>query len=242
MPPSTGQGSINLYLRNPGRTFQSYYVADKIGGLGADPVYLTSLRLARASKGSNNGVADNVAAPAQNLNFNNYTITLSKGSTQLGISYTSSPTGDIFRDINGNLSTSFQSHLGPNPTVVYNGALTIPAGSLGAVGNVGLLLDFTTPYVHTPGDPILVTVQHSGHGAGDANDVFVLTTLHTQAPLSNGIRTAQALNNNGLNQNPTGIQGSGTAQVRFDSSPVPEPTTLAALGGAAVVTLRRRRG
>lgn len=62
-------------------------------------------------------------------------------------------------------STVYADNIGPNEVAVRSGPLFIPANSFTDVGSpnpFSYIIDFSTPYMYTPGTDLVITIRHTG--------------------------------------------------------------------------------
>jgi hypothetical protein len=141
------------------------------------------------------------------------------------------------------LSTAptFASYQGANVTTVRTGPLVITPNSFTNNGNAspnpfGFTINFTTPYLFTPGDSLVVLIRLSGYTpAGEFQAFFGSTDfLNGTADAISNTTSASATAPNGF---------SSPVFINFITLPIPEPgtTTLIGLGlCAGIASLRRR--
>lgn len=139
-------------------------------------------------------------------------------------------------------STTFADNF-VSPTTVRTGALIIPAGSFTdndsgigddtpAQGNAefSFFIPFATPVVLSPGTDYVMLIRHGGYTSSTTETQWNFDSL--------GYTNGSVVNTSSVN----GTSGGFFSSVnKFAFSEVPEPSSLALLGGASLMMLRRRR-
>lgn len=139
------------------------------------------------------------------------------------------------------LSTTFANNIGSNFTQVRSGGLVIPAGSFtfGPENSAGPnpfipTIEFTTPYLYTPGQDLLIENRHNGYGTEENVQLNVDYDLSTSNPLFGSIVATSGVD-------ATSGSRFGGVVYQFTYQPVPEPAGLTLLGLASLTMRRRRR-
>lgn len=219
---------LNTVMRNAPRTYEEYLAANNFGSLVV-PTLFTGMQFRLAL--GNSGVAAGGTWPSQAITFTDYTIQLSVASAGLiadGEYLSTAPT--------------FASYQGANVTTVRTGPLVITPNSYTNNGNAspnpfGFTINFTTPYLFTPGDSLVVLIRLSGYTpAGEFQAFFGSTDfLNGTADAISNTTSASATTPNGF---------SAPVFINFITLAVPEPgtTTLIGLGlCVGIATALRRR-
>jgi hypothetical protein len=224
-PEATG---FNSAFRNAARTYLSYYNSSQLTSL-TSPTMITGMQL-RISQAGNAAIA--ATWPSQTLSFVNFDVQLSRASAMLDTD------GEILSG-----TGTFASLQGSNVTTVRSGPMNIdPAAFINsqpAASPFGFLINFSTPYLYTPGESLVMYLTHTGYLPNTEPQPFFAA-----AAFGNGIADAvsstagyQAANSNGF---------SSPYLVQFSVTPVPEPTSMALISvagvGLVVRRLRRRIG
>ena len=199
-----------------GRRYQQVYSADFFGGSPGSPVTISEIQF-RAANTENTFRPNSITA----------------SDTRITLSTTSSAANAA------GIAGSFDSNVGGDVQVVYDGPLTLDRGGSNPSGqpqpfSYGFTLEMPFDYDPSMGNLLLdVTVPAGspltagpGFGAVESFDATV------DQPDVDGIASK------------TGDFGAGSGGLitRFTTAPVPEPTTAGlALGAAAMLGLRRRR-
>ncbi|RYF51810.1 MAG: hypothetical protein EOO39_42815, partial [Cytophagaceae bacterium] len=166
---------LNTPLRNAARAYQGYVDESQLGAL-TGPVQITGMafRLAIGTNWSPDGLQGAGTWPSQDLTFSQYDIQLSRASAAVQAA------GEF-----PSLTPTFAANQGGTVTTVRSGALTIPAGSYTASGSTttpnafGFNIQFTTPYLYTPGQELVYTIRHSGYSPNGEPQVFFASDDYT---------------------------------------------------------------
>lgn len=221
---------LNTPIRSAARTYQAYYHQSNFTSV-ASPVLITSMQF-RLALGENSGVAVGGTWPSQDVSFTNYDVQLSRASA------TVQAAGEF-----PSATTAFAANQGTNLTTVRSGAMTIPAGSYANAGSqtepnlYGFTIQFSTPYLYTPGEELVLSLTHTGYTPAAELQPFFASDDY--APNSRDAVSSTAGYNAAV---PTGF--TAPMFVQFGVAPVPEPAgVLAAAAGCVGVGawVRRRR-
>jgi PEP-CTERM motif len=226
---TAGTTGLNTVLRNAPRTYEEYLAANNFSSL-AVPTLFTGMQF-RLALGTASGIAAGGTWPSQAITFTDYTVQLSVASAQLiadGEYLSTTPT--------------FASYQGANVTTVRTGPLVITPNSFTNNGNAspnpfGFTINFTTPYLFTPGDSLVVLIRLAGYTpAGEFQAFFASTNfLNGTTDAISNTTSASATVPNGF---------SSPVFINFITVAVPEPGTTTLIGFGLCVglaaTLRRR--
>ncbi len=228
-PVRNDQTGLGTPLRDTPRTYEEFIAASQFASITA-PVMITGMQL-RLTGGAP-GVSGN-SWPSQNLTFTQYDLQLSQASAAFSASG-----GDF------TLSSSFAANQGLGLTTVRSGPMTVPAGSFAfdpasspdAPNLFTFTINFTTPYLYTPGQDLVLLFRSSGYGIAEPVTAFdALVSMNFRATggsaTSASATTATTLNTNAVIENFLFI------------NPVPEPGTVALFlaGGVLALVARSRR-
>jgi hypothetical protein len=232
VPSTIEAGGVSTVFRQLPRTYQSYIDETQLASI-TQPVNITGIQF-RLSAGATNG-ATGTSYPAAPINFASFLIQFSNASAAIATA------GEI-----PDTTTSYAANQGGTVTNVFNGPLTIAAAAFPnnvaatpATPNAfGAAINFTTPYLYTPGEQLLYTLSHTGFGVSQPQAFFAVANF--------GSNVADAVSS---------LAGTGTAAdfqtlptgftspyiVQLITSPIPEPTSLALAGLAGFGMLARVR-
>jgi len=225
---SSADSGVNTAIRSAPRTYQEYMAASNFSAI-TQPSLITGMQL-RLAIGENWRPVGYVGStwPSQNISLATYSVTLSKPSAGLvsdGEYLSTAPT--------------FASYE-VSPVNTYNAALNIAAGAFsadgGAVGvhSFGPIINFTTPYAYTPGNGLVMRINHGGYTpSAELNAFFGSRTFQ------NGVADAISSTTSGTATAPSGF--SSPYFVQFIYQDVPEPASLTVLAAAGLLALRRRK-
>jgi hypothetical protein len=226
---SSLESGLNTAIRSAPRTYQEYMAASNFSSI-TQPSLITGMRL-RLAIGENWRPVGYVGStwPSQNLTLGTYTVTLSKPSAQLvsdGEYLSTTPTFASYQD---------------TPVTVYNQALNVAANSFVADGGAagvhsysGPNIVFTTPYSYTPGNGLVLQINHQGYTPSTELNAFFASRS-----FQNGVTDAISSTASGTAANPNGF--SSPYFVEFTYVPIPEPTSLGGLAAVGALALRRRK-
>jgi hypothetical protein len=225
---SSLESGLNTAIRSAPRTYQEYMAASNFASI-TQPSLITGMQL-RLAIGENWRPVGYVGSswPSQPISLGTYSVTLAKPSAQLvsdGEYLSTSPT--------------FASYE-VSPVNTYNAALNIAAGAFAADGGAagihsfGPVINFTTPYNYTPGDGMVMRINHGGYTPNTELNAFFASRS-----FQNGVTDAISSTTSGAAGSPNGF--SSPYFVQFIYEPVPEPTSLGLVAGLGLLTLRRRK-
>ena len=216
-------GSSTVFQAAP-RTYLEYFAPSNFDSLTA-PTLITGIQVRLAAVGND---ALPATWPSQPLTFPSFDVQLSAAAPQIVsdggfISYT------------GTLA-DFQA--GP-ATTVRSGQLTVAPGgygNTGAANEFGPVIGFTTPYLYTPGDSLLLYLTHTGYSPTAEPQAF-FATADPQAGTVDAIGSMAGYQ--------AAFDGySSPFVVQFSVTPTPEPASLfgaAAAGLGLAGWVRRKR-
>lgn len=222
---SATSSGLNTIIRQFPRVHQGFYDSSVLPAV-TGPTALLGMQL-RLSIGENWRPAGYVGAswPNAAISFTDYTITIAKATPQLVTD------GEFL-----SLTPTFNSYL-LDPVVVRTGPLTIPAGAFladgGAAGihSFANLATFSTPFIVSPGDSLVVQVRHSGYGStGTPLNAFFATIPYTAGAVDAISSTASA----------TAAAPSGFTSPYIINFVIPEPAALSLLAPLGLMLARRR--
>jgi len=226
---SSLESGLNTAIRSAPRTYQEYMASSNFSSI-TQPSLITGMRL-RLAIGENWRPVGYVGStwPSQNLTLGTYTVTLAKPSAGLVSDGEYLSTAPTF--------ASYQV----SPVTVYNQALNIAANSFTADGGVagvhsysGPTINFTTPYNFTPGDGLVLQVNHGGYLPSTELNAFFASRS-----FQNGVTDAISNTTSGTAAAPNGF--SSPYFIQFTYEPIPEPASLGALAAVGVLAMRRRK-
>lgn len=226
IPETSG---LNTMYRTAPRTYAQYVDESLMTGL-TQPTLITGITL-RLAAGVPNGVVSN-AWPPSNINFSDFTVKIGRASAAVQAASEFPSLG------------TFNSYFDPSASIVRSGALSIGANSftynpLSSISNAvfnpwGYTLNFTTPYLYTPGTELIYAVSHTGYGASPTQAFFAAGNYsagQTDAVSFAGTSTFDTVAGN----------FSSPYVIQFQTAPVPEPGTIAALSLGLAALARRRK-
>lgn len=225
---SSLESGLNTAIRSAPRTYQEYIAASNFASV-TQPMLITGMQL-RLAIGENWRPAGYVGGswPSQNISLGTYQVTVSQPSAQLvtdGEYLSTTPT--------------FASYE-VSPVTTFNGTVNIPAGAFTADGGAtgvhsfGPAINFTTPYLYTPGTGLVVRLNHGGYTpSAELNAFFGSRSFAT------GVTDAISNTTGGTAAAPNGF--SSPYFIQFTTTDVPEPASLGAVAAASLLALRRRR-
>jgi hypothetical protein len=220
---------LNTPLRNLPRSYQQFIDSSQLASI-TEPVNITGMQL-RLAIGENWRPVGYVGAtwPDVPISFAQFDVQLAQASAGL------SSDGEYL-----STTPTFASYQGADVTTVRSGLLDIAASAFsadgGAVGvhTFGVLLNFTTPYVYTPGTDLTLMIRHGGYTGG------ALQAFFASRGFQNNVSDAISSTVSATAAAPNGFSSPMYLQLTY--APVPEPasiTTGALLLAAGAV--RRRR-
>lgn len=216
---------VNTAIRNAARTYMAFYSSVNFESLSG-PVMITGMQL-RISAVGNTSLPS--TWPSQDLSFTNYDVQLSQASAGLLAD------GEFLSS-----SAAFAAQQAAGTVVtVRSGSLTLPTASFqnsGAENSFGALISFSTPYLYTPGQSLVLYITHTGYGPSSEPQPFFAVSDY-EPGVADAIASTvgyQAANGSGF---------SSPYIVQFTVSAVPEPATLLMLASGIVglMALQRRR-
>lgn len=229
---STGLSSP---VRNVARVAQEYVDSSYLAAITV-PTYINGIGFRITPNESSS--TPNIW-PTQALTFSQYDITLAQASTATVAAH-------------GLTSTTFTANWA-NPVVVRSGAMTIPANSFtdtntgpGPAGsaNFSFIIPFTTPYLYTPGDDLVVMIRQGGYSQAAQGTTY---NFETYSAALNGLSAQGGARVATTGVNAT-VSDSTTSQTdvlkfAFDVSPAPEPASfsLIAIGMGTLLSRRKSR-
>ncbi|WP_422016369.1 PEP-CTERM sorting domain-containing protein [Roseateles sp.] len=223
--PGDETSGLNTAFRNAPRTYMALYTSVNFETL-TSPVWITGMQLRISADGN---TALPATWPSQDLTFTNFNVQLSQASSSL------------LSDGEFLLGTeAFAAQQAAGTVVnVRSGSLSISTASFqnsGGENSFGALISFSTPYLYTPGQSLLLYLTHTGYAPGTEAQPFFAVTDY-----SPGVTDAISSTAGYQAANATGF--SSPYIVQFTTTPVPEPSTMLMLAGGIVglLALNRRR-
>lgn len=223
-PETTG---LNTGFRNAARTYMALYLSPNFASVSS-PVLITGMQLRISANGN---LSLPATWPSQNIAFTNFDVQLAQ------------PTASLIAD--GEFLSSavtFASQQAAGTVVsVRSGPLTIETAAFqnnGVENPFGPVITFSTPYLYTPGESLLLYLTHTGYTPAGEPQPFFAAADYT-AGVTDAISSTvgyQAASASGF---------SSPYVVQFTTTPVPEPATALTLASGVVALLglaaRRRR-
>ncbi len=221
-PETTG---LNTGFRNAPRTYMALYLDPNFASI-TSPVMITGMQLRISADGNTTLPA---TWPSQNISFTNFDVQLSQ------------PTASLIADgefLSSAVTFASQQEAG-TVVNVRSGALTINTGAFqntGAENPFGPVITFSTPYMYTPGQSLLLYITHTGYTPAGEPQPFFAAADYTPG-------VTDAISSTASYQAATATGFSSPYVVQFTTSPVPEPATALTLasGVAALLVLAARR-
>lgn len=226
VPPSLDEtGGTSTAFRSLPRTYMALYTSVNFTAL-TGPTLLTGLQLRISASGNETLPA---TWPSQTLSFASFDIQLSQASASLLAD------GEF---LSSAVTFASQQAAGTVKTV-RSGNLAIPTASFENTGSenaFGLLINFSTPYLYTPGQSLLLYLTHTGYTPSGEPQPFFASTDY-----ENG--TTDAISSTVGYQAATASGFSSPYIVQFTTAAVPEPGSMLMLaaGVAGLLALNRRR-
>jgi hypothetical protein len=214
-------GLFSSLSREAPRVLQQFYDAPFFAEI-TEPAYITAMSFRLPPIAATNYPA------LGDLNFSRYDITLAAPSAASAAA-------------NGLTSATFSENMS-GPVLVRSGALNVPQNSFvsndaNVDAEFSFVINFTTPYVYTPGQDLVMFVRHGGHG--DVNGQETRWNFDGFA-WTNGSVVSTSANVDA----PVGNFGPGSFnlanKIQFTYEIIPEPSALALLGLGGLALLRRR--
>lgn len=223
LPETTG---LNTGIRNAPRTYMALYMSPNFASL-TSPTLITGMQLRISADGNATLPA---TWPSQDLSFANFDVQLSQPSASLVAD------GEF---LSSAVTFASQQEAGTVVTV-RSGALTLPTASFqnsGAENAFGAMISFSTPYLYTPGQGLLLYITHTGYTPAAEPQPFFAAADYTPGITDAISSTAgyQAASASGF---------SSPYVVQFSLAAVPEPSTALSMAAGAMLLLalaRRRR-
>lgn len=219
---------LNTGVRNAPRTYMALYL-DPVFASITSPVLITGMQLRISIDGNTTLPA---TWPSQDISFTNYDIQLSQ------------PTASLISDgefLSSAVTFASQQEAG-TVVNVRSGPLTIATGAYentGAENPWGPVISFTTPYLYSPGQSLLLYITHTGYTPGSEPQPFFAA-----GDYSPGVTDAISSTVGYQAASASGFSSPYVVQFTF-TSPVPEPATALSMASGVLALLvlaaRRRR-
>lgn len=209
---TTGDGKLNTTINPSPRTYQMQFAASELTRMVGHQINGLSWRLDHSSAGGG-GVRT----------WANYQITLAQAANSIA-----------------GMSSTFAANM-LNPIMVRSGGLSLNLADFSASGGpprpFGSLISFSTPYIYTGGD-LVVLVSHTA-ATGDTSTNDFLDALSNTAPGYNTLFRA-LVDNTFQSTTATTSQSFNVTITQLDSD-IPEPGSLALFGAGLTASLAASR-
>lgn len=229
--PETSFSGISTPIRRIPRVYQQYIDPGQLAAV-TEPVFITAMqwRLSAVSPGV---VGD---WPSRSVRFDRFDVQLSQADAQVAAAR---------QFLGGN--RPFADNTAGDVTAVHTGPWTIESGAFPNPDGVsprpfGAVLTFSQPYRYDPGETLVITLRHSGFGAGNDEPQPLFASFTPPDFNYFGVADAVASLAGGVDAAAPDTFNEPSI-LQFTFAPVPEPgAALLALGALGVSRAARRRG